>query len=138
MIFTFPIQPKAVQSARFTKIGNFIKSYQPKSVHEYKGYIKVLTLSQLPPDFKMFEKEIKVSWTFKFPTLKSFSKKKLKAIEEGEIIYKITKPDLDNLIKATSDALTGTIWKDDCIISRQFSEKYYSFDSGIVLEVTEL
>ena len=42
IILHYPGVPKAVQSVRFARIGNFMQKYQPKDVMEWKNYIKDL------------------------------------------------------------------------------------------------
>lgn len=139
MDFFFPVDPVAVQSARFCRHGKFIRSYQPESVVSFKKAIKTLAMKQLPPDFKIFETGIKVEIDFIFPPLKSFSKKKMQSLISGEIIYKTTRPDLsDNLHKAFMDALTGTLWEDDGLIAENHSRKIYGVSGGIRLKVLPL
>ena len=59
-----------------------------------------------------------MEYEFVFPPLKSMKKKTIQDIEAGEIIYKITKPDLeDNLKKGLNDAMTGIVWTDDSRIA---------------------
>lgn len=91
--------------------------------------------NKLPKGFKPFDVAISVKALFVFPPLKSFSKKKLKEIEEGKIFYKSTKPDLaDNLMKGTMDALNGIAFIDDSLISKVEREKIYGLIPRIELE----
>ncbi|HBM16073.1 MAG TPA: RusA family crossover junction endodeoxyribonuclease [Lentisphaeria bacterium] len=136
MKLTFNVVPMAVQSCRFTRAG--IK-YQPKENLSYKAQLRFLAEQQIGADFKLFEKALKVHAEFIFPELKSFSKKLKTRISKGSIIYKDTKPDLhDNLNKATFDALTGLIWKDDSQVAELSSRKYYGVKPQIILEITEI
>lgn len=41
-------------------------------------------------------------------------------------IYKTTKPDIDNLFKAATDAMTGIIWEDDDQICVNRSSKWFA------------
>ena len=135
--FTFQGEPKAVQSARFARIGNFIKSYQPKDVIDWKNYVKIQAQAQLPEDFEMFKDcPLSIFAEFTFLPPKSMSKKDIKRIAEGELIYKITKPDLtDNLMKGLIDALSGIIWERDQQIALVRSFKRYSFTAQTILSV---
>lgn len=38
----------------------------------------------------------------------------------------LSKPDLDNLVKAIKDALTGIVWKDDALVCRELTSKEYA------------
>ena len=107
----FPFEPKAVQSARFAKVGKFMKSYQPKEVVSYKAMIAYSFLAQRP-GWIPTERPIAISrlW-YVFPYPASFSEKKKRS---EEVPYKPTRPDLlDNLSKGFIDALSGIAWKDD-------------------------
>ena len=50
----------------------------------------------------------------------------------------IVKPDLDNYIKSTLDALNGVIWTDDATIVELNTSKWYADDPRIEIEVKEL
>lgn len=134
--FVFQGEPKAVQSARFYKAGDFIRSYQPKDVRDWKSYIRLSALQQVERigDFKAFNDGVAVSIDFVFSPLKSWPKCKIKQLEDGVRFYKTTRPDLsDNLMKGLIDALTGLIWHDDAQIVRIDSRKYYGPTPQIVL-----
>lgn len=47
-----------------------------------------------------------------------------KAIKDKPVPH-TKRPDLDKLIRGATDALTGTIWKDDAQVSSILAEKYY-------------
>ena len=50
-------EPKAIQSVRFTKRGH---TYQPKGNVEWKNWIKLQTIEQLPEDFKIYDTAVEV------------------------------------------------------------------------------
>jgi len=132
--------PKAKQSAKFAKIGKFINSYQPKSVVQNEKNIRAQVLEQLPEDFRPFTENVIVTKLhFVFSPLKGFSKKKLKLIEDGALIYKNTKPDLtDNLSKSLFDAMEGVVYDNDSrIVAMDNLKKYYGFRPRIELEISE-
>ena len=107
-------KPKEKQSARFAKIGNYMKSYQPKELMNVIADMKMQIRQQLPKDFKPITGEIFIrEVSFIYPPLKSFSKKKLNALEDDEDVYKTTKPDIDNLLKNLFDCCNGLVWVDD-------------------------
>lgn len=135
----FPVDPVAVQSARFYTRGKFIRSYQPSKVTDYKETLKLLARQQIPDGFPLFKNATGIQTTFVFTPPKSFTKKKLALIEEGWLFRKITRPDLtDNLHKALLDALTGIVWKDDSIIADAHSQKFYGKETGIRMKIFSL
>ena len=96
MILTleYNIRPLAHQSFRIGRNG--IK-YKPKKVKDYQNIIQILTIEQLPKDFNIIPSGSTIfvnyiEYVYAYP--KSFSKKK-----KMEMVYKTTKPDLDNIIK---------------------------------------
>lgn len=136
---TFPVEPVAVQSARFFRAGNRIGSFQPERVTSFKQLIRLHALGQIPAGFLLLTGPLCMEADFIFPPKKSMRKKDLKCLEDGGIIYKTTKPDLtDNLMKGCCDALTGVIWRDDAQICMVHSRKRYGLSPGIHLVVKEI
>lgn len=153
--FFFPGIPFAKQSIRFSNVhdrqGNVVtftdkngkrkaltKKHQPKKLIEQEKSIKVMAISQLPPGFKPFTGAVHIRRIFfKFPPLKSFTKKKLMEIESGITQYKTTQPDLtDNLKKGIYDALEGIVYMNDAQICTEMnSMKCYSFRPGIHITI---
>jgi Holliday junction resolvase RusA-like endonuclease len=58
-----------------------------------------------------------------FPYPKSLAKKKLRPV------HPITKPDLDNVLKAIMDSMNGFAWKDDNQVCSVTMAKYYTPES---------
>lgn len=130
--------PIPKQSARFKRAGNTIISYQTSKVKNNERNLAFDIKSQLPRGFKPFNGPIGAKVTFVFPPLKSFSKKKIKALEEGETIYKDTKPDLDNLKKMLWDALQGVVMVDDSRVCKVESKKIYGMVPRTEIELLDL
>ena len=112
MTITILGKPFPKQSARHTKKG-FV--YQTKEVKQAEDNVRWQIINQLPKNFIPFTKGVKVlRLLYVFPPLKSFTKKKMKALEKGHLLYKTTKPDLtDNLNKGLFDAMEGIIFNND-------------------------
>lgn len=56
---------------------------------------------------------------------------------DGE--YRITRPDTDNLQKLLKDCLTTVgYWKDDALVVREITEKFWAEISGIYIRITSL
>lgn len=132
-------EPKPKQSARFAVRNGRIHKYQSETVTSHERNLAYDAKSQLPVNFKPFTGPLKVEATFVFPPLKSFSKTKIRKIENGEIFFKDTKPDLqDNLFKLTADSLEGIVYLNDSQISEVHSRKIYGTVPRIELKFTEL
>lgn len=135
--------PQPKQSARFRvqKFGNktFVKSYQKEEVVNQERNFAFDAKSQLPENFQLFSGPVKLRALFVFPPLKSFSKSKLNILASGGIIYKDTKPDLqDNLCKGVCDALEGIVFNNDSQIVEVSSRKIYGTVPCVELIFEEL
>lgn len=62
------------------------------------------------------------------------AKKKAAAL----VAMKITKPDLDNIIKLVSDACDGIVWRGDQQVAAIMAWKYYGVENAVYVEVKEL
>lgn len=145
MKIIIPGIPQPKQSARFRNVKSktagkkdFIMSYQKKSVVDNANNISKVALSQLPPDFKPYDCAITAKVTFVFPVLSSWNKSTKQLFESGEIIYKTSKPDVDNLLKSLFDGLNGVVFIDDSRVSKAFVEKIYGKEPRIEIEFKEL
>ena len=130
--------PIPKQSARFYSRGGKVFSYQTQKIKQNASNIALQVKNQLPPNFRIWDGAIEVKQLhFIFPCLKSFPKRKIKAIQEGEKFYKETKPDLsDNLPKSLFDSLQGILYANDSqIVKMNDIEKYYGLEGKIILEI---
>lgn len=91
-------------------------------------------LSQLPAGFIPYDCAIVAKVTFVFPPLSSWNKVTKMLFESGAVIYKTSKPDVDNCLKALFDGLNGIVFVDDSRVSRVLSEKIYGKEPRIELE----
>ena len=139
LAFIFRTEPKAIQSVRFCRIGDHVRTYQPQSNSDWKNFIRLAAAEQLPEGWQSLDGPLALNVRFVFSPLRSFPKKTLQAIAAGNRVYKSTKPDLcDNLLKGLCDALTGICWRDDSQICKIESCKYFGLDPMIYLKVSRL
>lgn len=100
---------------------------------DYEIYIKEIFVISYP-DFIPLEGALRmqiIAWVI-IP--KSTSKKKQKLMEE-RIIRPEKKPDHDNIVKITSDALEGLAYKNDSQIVTCIFYKYYSIRPRLEIEI---
>lgn len=125
--FTVMGKVQAKQSARFCKIGNFIKSYQSQNVIDYANWVKSCFCMAYPEHkaevFKDKMLAIKIVAYFEIP--KSKSKKWQEQAKQG-LIMAAKKPDTDNISKNIKDALNKIAYPDDAQIVIEHIEKRYS------------
>lgn len=135
------VEPMAVQSVRSSIVKGKIFHYQPPKVHAWKEAVALLARAQLPASFEPFNKPIAVGMDFIFPIGKTgWHKETRRKIENGWLRYKDGKPDLlDNLPKATADALNGILWTDDRLIVKNLGGiKVYGKNAMIRVRVEEV
>lgn len=122
--------PRPKQSFRFAvrknKIGKtYVQKYQDQDVIYMEQSLAWQVAQQLPKDFKPFDCGIMLRIEFIFPPLKSWTKKQKQALADGEHIFKITAPDIDNLQKMVCDAMEGVVYVNDSRICKKTVEKCY-------------
>ena len=124
----FDIEPLAVQSVRRGKFG----FYSPPKVKAWKEVIGEKAREQFTWDPYTGPIEV-VSIQYRFAFPKNLKKDIRKKIDAGEVFYMDRRSDLmDNLNKATMDALAGILFVDDCQIVRCGGlDKIYSKTPGI-------
>ena len=134
--------PQPKQSARIgrDRAGN-VRAFKSAKVRKNEQNIVAQIAKQLPEGFMPWSGPIRVnSITYVFPPLKSFTKKKMKMIEDGDIVFKTTKPDLtDNLQKGLFDALEGVLFLNDSQVCEILSlRKIYGLVPGIYIDIEEI
>jgi len=130
-------EPMSKQSVRATKSGHF---FQPKKYTDREKDYRRQIKEQLPKDFNMFTEEVQiVKMHIVYAPLKGFQKIKgmMDRIRSGEMIKKLTKPDLpDNCKKLVLDSMSELVYKDDSIIWAEDNvRKYYSTGGAIIIEL---
>jgi len=78
---------------------------------------------------------VKIRFNYVYPRVMSKSDKLLADLD---MLYKITRPDIDNLAKLTLDSMNGLVYFDDGQVVRLVCEKKYSKREGIDLKVIEI
>ena len=114
------------------------RTYNSSKSTTYKQMIKIHAKNAMNKAHKsMTERPLKMELTFFFKPPKSYTKKKLRAVETGELRY--TKlPDADNLAKTVMDALNKLLYKDDSQIVELSVKKEYGIEDGLAVKVEEI
>lgn len=133
-----PGEPVAQGRPRISTQGGHVRAYDPAKSRDYKQYIRMAATQQVgttPP----LEGALALGMCVYRAIPKSFSKRRREAAERGEV-RPITKPDLDNYVKAAKDALKGIVWQDDSQIVAYVEPfgKFYSERPRIEITVTQI
>ena len=131
MKLDFDITPVPASRPRFKRFG---KPYNAKNYDRFKAYMA--TLIAMSKTIHILEKPVEMGFHFYMPMAKSWSKKKKEKMR-GQLHTQT--PDLDNLIKACKDCLTGHAYKDDChVASYSYARMEWSDEGKIVIELESL
>lgn len=136
MKIVFNIEPQQQERPRATGRGKFIRMYDPPKTAKFKRELKQLAMLEMQ-DKNKFDSAISVTIRFFRKVQKSISRKEHARRTQGHV-RPIVKPDLDNYIKSTLDALNGVIWTDDATIVELNTSKWYADDPRIEIEVKEI
>lgn len=122
--FTVPGEPIGKGRPRFSKQGNFVRTYTPEKTVSYENLVKLEYERQCGKE--PFSKDIslfmKVDAFYSIP--RSASRKK-RAEMLGEKLRPTKKPDADNILKIIADSLNGIAYYDDSQIVSCEIHKYY-------------
>ena len=137
MRFTVPGAPCAQGRPRFTARGGRIRAYDPAKSRAYKAWVALVAKAaaeeagwELNTDKPV---SVRISVVLAVP--RSFSRAKRQQVLEG-LIRPTKKPDLDNIYKCVTDALSGVIYRDDRQIVKAEMEKRYGeeAEAGVYVE----
>lgn len=130
-------EPVAQGRPKFSNVNGHAVAYDPKKSRDYKSLLRLQASNVMFKAAKIpTENPCRVVLTVTKTPPKSWSKKKLKMLEEGRIIPITSKPDLDNYIKVL-DGLNGIVWKDDNQVWAIDAKKVYARTSGLRIDIWE-
>lgn len=136
------------------RVYDFWVAGKPQPEGSTRGFIRnghVVIVHDNTPALMAWRNAVKaVAWPLFHPHLHegpvavrvSFVLHRPKSLNRWQTIYHQAPPDLDKLIRATNDGLTGVAWKDDQQVWRLSVEKHYAglgeeTGARIVLEMSE-
>ena len=104
-----PAVPVAQPRQRSAMVAGFMRNYTPARhpVNSYKAAVAIAWRQQT--DAAPLSGPVSLAVDFVLPRPKSRTRKS----NRDKRIHHHAKPDLDNLLKSTKDALTGLAWGDD-------------------------
>ena len=123
-------EPVGKGRPKFTRQGNYVKTYTPEKTAEYENLIR--TVYRLTAKNKQYQTvyfpagtPVSVHIRAYYGIPKSTGKAKSEEMLSGRIIP-LKKPDLDNVCKIVCDALNGVAYADDRQIAELSCCKFYS------------
>lgn len=128
-----PGVPVAKGRPRFTKVG---RVFTPKKTEDYEKAVRLFAnraMAGRPP----LDRPVRVSVFALVPVPESWSKKRKQAALAYQILPEC-KPDGDNYLKVTCDALNGCVWRDDAQAIVSTVVKVYGHKPQLRIEVSHI
>lgn len=127
---TIPGTPIAKARPRVTRSGH---AYTPQRTKDYENLVR--QCFQIEHGSPMLEGALALELDLYFSIPKSTRKKDVPAMRTGQI-RPTKRPDLDNCLKAVSDALNGVAYKDDSQIVAVVVQKFYGDEPRADIKIT--
>ena len=134
---TIPIEPVEQARPRAVRMRRGVRLYDPAKVKKYKDQLAARVRQLLPIDEPLTTGPLDVRLKFYRHIQQSISKKERELRLSGAHRPTV-KPDTDNYIKSTLDALNGLLWSDDNQIVDLSASKFYSDSPRVEIEVREI
>ena len=113
----------------------FAQTYEARESRDFKATLHYLAQKELEESGQfMIEGACSIHVSVRVPIPKSLSAVKKKNIAEGHVRPE-RKPDVDNILKAVMDALTGVLYSDDKLVVYASVEKAYGPQEGVTVYV---
>ena len=129
-------QPQGKARPRMSRFGHV---YTPQKTRDYENIIKSACATQMKRhNLSPTTSAVKVSIVAFMSIPKSWSQKKAEKAEYG-LIYPIAKPDIDNIVKAALDGISGpqgVILDDKQVVSLKAIKTFCHPDRGPVLYIS--
>jgi Holliday junction resolvase RusA-like endonuclease len=124
-----PCKPFAKQRPRFARKGGRV--YTPKPTLDYEAMVAALLRDAIP---EPLTGPVRLAIYAHFKIAKSWSAKK-----KDDLIWTphLQTPDLDNIVKAISDAANGIAFKDDSQIADLVCKKVWSHTDQVLVTIKQ-
>lgn len=120
------------QRPKFSRQGNFVKTYTPEKTVNYENFVKMCWMQS---GAEKLHGNILAVIVARFLIPASASKKKHRELHEA---YCPKKPDCDNIAKSILDALNGIAYDDDSqIVELSVTKRYTDDEEGVELYLME-
>lgn len=133
LTITIPGEPCAQGRGRAVRMGNTVRVIDPAKSRSWKGVAAVFMQQgrNAAGVFAPLDGPLDVTVVATWLTLKSASKK-------NPPVFKTTRPDGDNVLKAVLDAGNGILWADDACCVRLTVEKRYGAVPSVMVQIDKI
>lgn len=135
--FTVWGEPKGKGRPRFTKVGNYTKTYTPADTVAYENLVKLEYQSQCT-NVKFEKKSILDMRIMAYYAIPRSASKKKQAQMRERLLRPAKKPDNDNIMKVIADSLNKIAYDDDSQIVDIMVRKFYSDRPRVEIMIQDL
>lgn len=132
----FSISGRAIPKAR-PRVTRSGYAYTPRTTQHFERLVQMEYWNQCGTDMFPDKAALVVNIEFRFAPPKSWPEKKRNEVIE-KMEYPTCRPDLDNLVKAVTDALNGIAYKDDSQIVALTCRKVYGYKDQTGVRISTL
>ena len=133
--FVIEGRPQPQGRPRAVRMGAGVRMYDPPKSKAYKQMVSARVRSYMKINgIQTITEPLAVHLNFYFTPPKSYSKKRIRAIEAKEELF-TKKPDLDNLAKSILDSCNNLLFKDDSQIVGLTIGKHYGHEDYVDVKV---
>lgn len=130
--FTIPGYPRGKSRPRFVRMGKYVRTYQPKEDEEREKAIKAAYLKAFG-NIGPYSGPVAISMEVVYTVPPSRPKRE--KLSPGP---KVTKPDLDNVVKSVLDGLNKVAYTDDAHVIRQDAWKRFGERDEIIVTIERI
>ena len=116
--FTILGKPQGQARPRFARIGNFVRTYDPKQSRDWKNVVATMARKA---GVRSLDGAVEVVVRAYMPRPKCLCRK----CDYTGSLPALCKPDCDNIAKGVLDSMNGIAYKDDSAVVRCVVEKFY-------------
>lgn len=136
LLITIPGEPCAQGRPRFSTAGGFPKAYDPEKSRNYKAFVKLMAQEAMKNhSWEYTEKPLSIV-IVAYMGIPSSKPKKFQQAAECGAERPTKKPDIDNVFKILTDALSGITYKDDKQIVTASLSKWYSANPRVEILIS--
>jgi Holliday junction resolvase RusA-like endonuclease len=134
--FCVPGLPIAKGRARMSTRGGFVRSYTPAKTRKYEAQVSSYAAEAMGRE-PFFDGPVEVEIQAGMMIPQSWSKKKRESAQQL-ITWPVSRPDLDNIIKAALDGINEVVFADDSQVVKLYGSKFYSATPHLKITIREV
>ena len=128
-------RPQPQGRPRAVRMGAGVRMYDPPKSKAYKQMVAAKVRSYMKINgIQTITEPIAIHLNFYYTPPKSYSKKRIRAIEAKEELF-TKKIDLDNLIKSVTDGMNSIVYLDDSQIVGLTAGKHYGHEDYVDVKI---